>query len=140
MVEYVQIKVKTIIKRLNDVKRQTNYLVCNIEGTGPFDWYNNVSWSVPVIVYLCADYKKSVFKKMPSRSTNPVYKGDSGDLPLHIAFISRHKHNKVRAYRGSAQADDKPSGGRSYPAVGRSSLGVETGFCDVETGCLMKKR
>jgi len=30
----VQIKVKTIIKRLNDVKRQTNYLVCNIEGTG----------------------------------------------------------------------------------------------------------
>ena len=34
LVEYVQIKVKTIIKRLNDVKRQTNYLVCNIEGTG----------------------------------------------------------------------------------------------------------
>ena len=34
MAEYVQIKVKTIIKRLNDVKRQTNYLVCNIEGTG----------------------------------------------------------------------------------------------------------
>ena len=32
MAEYVQIKVKTIIKRLNDVKRQTNYLVCNIEG------------------------------------------------------------------------------------------------------------
>ena len=31
LVEYVQIKVKTIIKRLNDVKRQTNYLVCNIE-------------------------------------------------------------------------------------------------------------
>jgi len=37
LVEYVQIKVKTIIKRLNDVKRQTNYLVCNIEGTGPSD-------------------------------------------------------------------------------------------------------
>ena len=34
LAEYVQIKVKTIIKRLNDVKRQTNYLVCNIEGTG----------------------------------------------------------------------------------------------------------
>ena len=34
LVEYVQIKVKTITKRLNDVKRQTNYLVCNIEGTG----------------------------------------------------------------------------------------------------------
>ena len=33
LAEYVQIKVKTIIKRLNDVKRQTNYLVCNIEGT-----------------------------------------------------------------------------------------------------------
>jgi hypothetical protein len=37
LAEYVQIKVKTIIKRLNDVKRQTNYLVCNIEGTGTID-------------------------------------------------------------------------------------------------------
>ena len=34
LAEYVQIKVKTIIKRLNNAKRQTNYLVCNIEGTG----------------------------------------------------------------------------------------------------------
>lgn len=33
LAEYVQIKVKTIIKRLNNAKRQTNYLVCNIEGT-----------------------------------------------------------------------------------------------------------
>ena len=32
LAEYVQIKVKTIIKRLNNAKRQTNYLVCNIEG------------------------------------------------------------------------------------------------------------
>ena len=39
LVEYVQIKVKTIIKRLNDVKRQTNYLVCNIEGTGSIDTF-----------------------------------------------------------------------------------------------------
>ena len=46
---------------------------------------------------------------MPSRSTNPVYKGDSGDLPLHTAFISCHMHNKVRACRGSTQADGKRS-------------------------------
>ena len=37
---------------------------------------------------------KLVFKKMPSRSTILVYKGDSGDQPFHFAFISRHKHSK----------------------------------------------
>ena len=40
---------------------------------------------------------------MPSRFTNPVYKGDSGDLPLHFAVNSRHMHNKVR-WRGCSIA------------------------------------
>ena len=50
MAEYVQIKVKTIIKRLNDVKRQTNYLVCNIEGTGTCFIANSKRVPVPMSV------------------------------------------------------------------------------------------
>ena len=52
--------------------------------------------------YACSA-RRRLFKKMPSRSTIPVYKGISGDSPLHFPIISRHRSLRLRRFaQGSA--------------------------------------
>ena len=94
MVEYVQIKVKTIIKRLNDVKRQTNYLVCNIEGTGTCfttSWGHQIIYDKETLIGLLEETGfRDITPYEVGKSEHPALNGIEGhfkELPYEFDLL-----------------------------------------------------